>query len=87
MKNIGSIISSHKKQVLLPCNENYGYNCRKKLSVRQQIPCVQHHYKPQISNNTDDEHKKYLDAAENSFKERYSKHTRDFKHKKYNEVY
>ena len=40
-------------------------------------------YKPQISNNTDDEHKKYFDAAENSFKERYSKHTRDFKHKKY----
>ena len=27
--------------------------------------------------------KKYLGAAETSFKERYSNHTRDFKHKKY----
>ena len=40
-------------------------------------------YEAQISNNTNDEHKKYLGAAETSFNERYSKNTRDFKHKKY----
>ena len=40
-------------------------------------------YEAQISNNTNDEHKKYLGAAETSFNERYSNHTQDFKHKKY----
>ena len=40
-------------------------------------------YDAQITNNTNDEHKEYLGAAEASFKERYSNHTQDFKHKKY----
>ena len=40
-------------------------------------------YKAQITKNT--KHKKYLDAAETLFKERYSNHTRDFKHKNYME--
>ena len=40
------------------------------------------HYEAQISNNANNEHKKYLGAAETSFRERYSNHTRDFKHKK-----
>ena len=73
MKNKASIISSHNKQVLQPRNKNYGYNFRKKkLSVRQQMPCTQHCYEAQISTNTNDEHKKLLCAAEISFKERCS---------------
>ena len=32
MKNVGSIISSHSKQVLQLRNENYGCNCRNKES-------------------------------------------------------
>ena len=40
-------------------------------------------YDAQITNNTNDEHKEILGAAEASFKERYSNHTQDFKHKKY----
>ena len=40
-------------------------------------------YKAQITNNTNDEHKKYLGAADASFKEKYRNQTRDFKHKKY----
>ena len=40
-------------------------------------------YKAQISKNT--KHKKYLDAAETLFKERYSNHTQDLKHKNYME--
>ena len=44
MKNMGSIITSHNKQVLQPRSQNCGYNCReKKLSVRQQMPHAQHH--------------------------------------------
>ena len=38
-------------------------------------------YETQITKNTNDEHTKYLGAAETSFKERYSNHTRDFKHR------
>ena len=40
-------------------------------------------FQAQITNNTNDEHKKYLGATETSFKEKYSNHKRDFKHKKY----
>ena len=35
-------------------------------------------HEAQITNNTNNEHKKYLRAAETPSKERYSKHTRDF---------
>ena len=38
-------------------------------------------YKVQVTNNINDEHKKNLGAAETSFKERYSNHMWDFKHK------
>ena len=40
-------------------------------------------YEAHISNNTNDEYKKYVGAAETSFKKRQSNHTRDIKHKKY----
>ena len=85
MKNMGSITSSHNKQVLQPRNENYGCNCRKKESCLLGNKCLTSNIisEAQITNNTNDEHKKYLGAAETSFKERYSNHTRDFKHKKY----
>ena len=40
-------------------------------------------YESQITSNTNEEHKKYLTAAETSFKETYTNHTQDFKHEKY----
>ena len=85
IKNMGSIISSHNKQVLQPHNENYGCNCRIKEKCPLDNKCFTPNiiYEAQISNNTNDERKKYLGAAETSFKERYNNHTRDFKHKKY----
>ena len=44
MKYMGSIISSHNKQVLQPRSVYCGSNYRqKKLSVRRQIPYPQHH--------------------------------------------
>ena len=63
----------------------YGCNCRKKENYPLDNKCLTPNiiYEAQITNNTNDEHKKYLGAAETSFKERYSNHTRDFKHKKY----
>ena len=68
-KNIGCIIFSYNKQVLQPRNENYGCNCRKKenclLDNKYLTPNTI--YKAEICNNTNDEHKKYLGAAETSF--------------------
>ena len=84
MKNMGSIISFHNKQVLQPRNKKYGCNCRKKencsLDNKWLTPNIL--YEAQISNSTNNEHKKYLGEAETSFEERYSNHTRNFKHKK-----
>ena len=84
MKNMGSIISSHNKQVLQACNENCECNCRKKEHCSLDNKCLTPNIiqEAQIT-NINNEHKKYLGAAETSFEERYSNHRRDFKHKKY----
>ena len=88
MKNMCFIIFSYNKQVLQPQNENYVFNCRKKgncqLDNKSLTPNII--YDAQITSKTNEEHKKYLGAAEISFKERYSNHTQDFKQKE-NEVY
>ena len=85
MKNMGSTTSSHNKQVLQTRNENYRCNCRKKENCPLDNKCLTPNiiYEAQITNNTNDEHKKYLGVAATSFKEKYHNHTRDFKHKKY----
>ena len=74
-KSMGSIIPSHSKQVLQPNNKNYGYNCRKKERRPLDNKCLipNNIYEAQVANNTNDEHKKYLDAAKTSFKKRYMK--------------
>ena len=76
MKNMGSIVSSHNKQVLQPHNKNYGCNHRKKENCLLDNKCLMPNiiYEVQISSNTKDEHKKYLGAAKTSFKERYNNH-------------
>ena len=80
MENMGSIISTHNKQILQPHNKSYECNCRKKEScpldnkyLMPNIIC-----EAQITNNTNYEHKKYLASAETSFKERYSNNTQGF---------
>ena len=81
---MGSIISSHNKQGFQPRNESYGSTCRKKncpLDNKCLTPNII--YQAQISNNTNDEHNKYLGASETLFMERYSNYTRDFKRKEY----
>ena len=40
-------------------------------------------YEAQITSNTNDEHKEYLGITKTSLKERYSDHTRDFKHRNF----
>ena len=40
-------------------------------------------YEAQITNNTNDDQKRYPGASETPFKERFNNHKRDFKHKMY----
>ena len=66
---MSSIISFHKKQILEPCNKNYGRNCKKKEGYPLDNKCLMPNiiYEAQITNNINNEHKKYLGAAETSF--------------------
>ena len=82
---MGSTTSSHNKQVLQTRNKNYRCNCRKKENCPLDNKCLTSNIicEAQITNNTNDEHKKYLGVAATSFKKKYNNHTRDFKHKKY----
>ena len=65
MKYMGSKISSHNKQVLQPRNVYCGCNYRQKkncpLDGKFLTPNII--YDAKISNNTNNEHKKYLGAA------------------------
>ena len=56
---MGSITSSHNKQVLQPRNENYGCNFRKKENCLLDKKCLTSNiiYESQITNNTNDEYK------------------------------
>ena len=85
MKNIGSLISSHNKQILQPSQEKFGCNCRNKTDCPLDNKCLTPNmvYKAQITNNTNDDQKRYLGASETPFMERFSNHKRYFKHKKY----
>ena len=77
MKNMSSITSSHNKQVLDSLNENYECNCRKKESYPLDNKCLTPNiiHEAQVTNNTNNEHKKYLCGAETSFKEKFKNHT------------
>ena len=66
-----------------PGNENFACNCRKKESLDNKWLTPSIIYQAQITNNTNDEYKKYLGAAETLLKERYSNHIGHFKPKKY----
>ena len=85
MRNMESVISSLKKQILNPSKEYFGCNCR----VRNEYPLdnkfltLNTVYEAKVSNDTIDECKRYLGASKTLFKERLRKHIRDFKHKKY----
>ena len=88
MKNISSIISSHNKKLLNTKNEDYGCNCRgeaNKLNCPLQNVCKTPKviYMAEVSNDTDDEKRKYIGLTERSFKERYNNHTSSFSNRKY----
>ena len=84
MRNIETVIWSHKKHILNPGKEYFGRNSRLSNECPLDNKCLTSNivYKPKVSNKTNNECKKYFDASETAFKERFGIYTRDFKHKK-----
>ena len=85
MRNIETVIWSHKKHILNPGKEYFGRNSRLSNECPLDNKCLTINivYKPKVSNKTNNECKKYFDASETAFKERFRKHTRDFRHKQH----
>ena len=80
-RNMKSIISSHKKQILTPKSKQVGCNCRDKNSCRLDNKCLTSHliYQGNVTNNLGNEYNYYLGLAATTFKERYSNHKSSFK--------
>ena len=79
-RNVESILSSHKKQILTPKNNQLGCNCWFKncSPLHNKRLTSQLIYQADVTNNLDDECKYYLGLEETTFKERYSNHKSSF---------
>ena len=71
-----SIISGHNKQVLHPKPKTKGCNSRDKNTCLLDNKCFTPKviYQTDVTNDTDDTYKYYLELAETSFKDRYDNH-------------
>ena len=78
MKNFSSITSAHNRKILNPIIKSYGSNCSNYLT---QIIS-----RANVSNDASNYKKVYFGLAGTFFKEKYRNHTRDFKHKKYENI-
>ena len=85
LRNISSIPSSQKRNILWPKQKSFGCNCRVKneclLNGECQTPSVI--YRADVINDSNDEEKLYFELADTTFKERYKNHIRDFNLEKY----
>ena len=75
-RNMKSIISGHNKQVLHPKPKTKGCNCSDKNTCPLDNKCLTPKviYQTDVTNDTDDTYKYYLELAETSFKDRYDNH-------------
>ena len=82
MRNIGSIISSHNKNILHPKQTSFGCNCRNKENCPMNGECLTTNiiYRPDIT--TTNEHKFYYGTSQTTFKLRHNNHSRDIKYVK-----
>ena len=85
MKNMDSIISGHKHNILNPKQKSFGCNCRKKDSFPLNGECLTRKviYRADVSTEANNDQKFYFGVAETSFKERYNNHKQDVKQIKY----
>ena len=85
MKNIGSIISAHHRNMLNPIVQFYGCNCRAKNNCPLNVDCLTPKiiYRADVSNDANRDEKFYFGLTDTPFKEIYRNHTRDFKYENY----
>ena len=85
VRNISSIIASHKKFNLRPKAKGYCCNSRNKESCSLQNQCLTPKviYEATVVKNSDDEKCVYFGASDTAFKKRYRNHTRDFNQDRY----
>ena len=81
MRNIGSILSSHNKNILKPVQTSFGCNCRNNSPLDNK--CLISNIIYRADTTTANEQKFYYGTSETTFKQRHSNHSRDFKHLKY----
>ena len=85
MLHVGYIISAHNRNILNPIVKSYGYNCRVKSNCPLNGECLTSKiiYRNDVSNDENSDKKFYFVLADTRFKERCRNHTKDLKHKKY----
>ena len=81
--NMGSIISSHKNQILNSNSSECGYNCNNRdecpLENKSLTPRIA--YRDDVTNNKTDEYKYYYGISDTLFKGRYKNHKTSFRHR------
>ena len=83
---MSSIISSHNKSILNKIDiQDKTCNCRNKSECPLANQCLISKviYQAEISNDQNDEKKRYIGLTETTFKTRYGNHVKSFKHRKY----
>ena len=88
MRNMNSIISAHNRSILNTPKTNYGWNYRNSTNYPLQNQRLTPNiiYQADVPSNLDNENRVYLGVSETPFKERYSNHVREIKHKRYSNV-
>ena len=79
---MGSIISSHNKNILNSNNNEYrcNYNNRDECPLENECLTPRIVYRVDVTNNKTDEHKYYYRISDTPFKERYENHKTSFRH-------
>ena len=83
MQNIGSIISSHNKNILHPKQTSFGCNCRNKENCLLNGECLTPNIIYRADITTTNEHKFYYGTSQTTFKLRHNNHSPDIKYVKY----
>ena len=83
MRNIGSIISSHNKNILHPKQTSFGCNCRNKENCPLNGECLTPNIIYRVDITTTNEHKFYYGTSQTTFKLRHNNHSCEIKYVKY----
>ena len=82
---MGSITSSHNKDILSSNSIEYGINCNNRDECPLENKCLTPRivYRADVTNKKTDEYKYYYDISDTPFKGRYQNHKASFRHRSY----